>query len=1054
MKQVFVAREQELLRLRTFLANAAGGRGQVAFVAGEAGSGKTALVREFALRAQEDDPDLIVAMGTCTAYTGLGDAFLPFREVLQLLTGDPEGLPPNTLNPENANRLSKLLNRSIQLLVEVGPDLLGALIPGGALLGSVGKAAAEKLGLLTQVEALLERKEKTPSDDAKMEPKRIFEQYTSVVRALAKEHPLLLILDDLQWADPSSISLLFHLGRALNERQGRVLLLGIYRPDEIAAGRASERHPLEKVIHEFTRYFENVTLDLERVQETESEHFINAFLDTEPNLIGQKFRQKLLRHTGGHPLFTVELLRAMQERGDLIKDEQGQWVEGPTLDWERMPPKVEGVIEERISRLAEELRRVLSAASVQGQVFTAQLIARVEGLEERQLLRDLSEELENRHRLVKELKVNHSPLSDYQFAHTLIQRYLYQELGAAQRQKMHAEVACWLEELYADRIEEILVPLAHHYAIAGEQGKAVEYFIRVGDKARALYANQEAVDAYSKAVSFLKEQGDYERAARTMMKLGWTYHAAFMFAQERQAITEANRLWLLVDMTSFSPKPGATRLRVASPDVETLDPAAANDIGSGNVIDPLFSGLLERGAEMEVVPEVARKWEMLDEGRTYKFHLHDDFFWSDGMPITATDFEYAWKRVLDPATNSPNGSQLYEIKNARAFHEGEIADAAQVGVRALDARTLVVELEGPISYFPHLLAYHASYAVPKHIVEKYGQTWAEPEHIVTNGPFRLERWQRGQVMTLSRNPAYRGRFPGNVEHLEISLIADPDARLELYEKGELDILPLWSTPTRMVERIRQRHAGEYISAPELTTDYIGFNVRQPPFDNREIRQAFAQAIDIETLANTTRKGSLFPATGGFVPLGMAGHSAGIGVKYDPDRARRLLADAGYPQGRNFPELKALSTDDRRPMAEYLQTQWEEVLGVKIRWELEKWTGRGITDTLLTMPPPIFMAGWLADYPDPDNFLRVCPFRLTTGWQNNTFEELVEQATRVMDQEVRMQLYRQAETILMQDAAIVPITYGRRHWLVKPWVKQFRTSPIYWWFWQNIIIEPH
>jgi len=286
---------------------------------------------------------------------------------------------------------------------------------------------------------------------------------------LAAQQPLLLVLDDLQWADAASINLLFRLGRRI--RDSRILVVGAYRPDEVALGRRGERHPLEKVLAEFKRYFGGVWVDLGQAEPAEGRQFVDAFLENEPNRLGESSRQALFAHTGGHPLFTIELLREMQERGDLIRDEEGLWVEGPALDWGTLPARVEGVIEERIGRLEEELRDILTVASVEGEDFTVQIVARVQELQERRLLRTLSRELERRHYLVRErgdMQVGRQLLSRYQFTHTLFQRYLYNDLSAGERRLLHGEIAEILEELYQGRTEEITVQLARHYTEAGE----------------------------------------------------------------------------------------------------------------------------------------------------------------------------------------------------------------------------------------------------------------------------------------------------------------------------------------------------------------------------------------------------------------------------------------------------------------------------------------------------------------------------------------------------------------------------------------------------------
>jgi len=497
-------------------------------------------------------------------------------------------------------------------------------------------------------------------------------------------------------------------------------------------------------------------------------------------------------------------------------------------------------------------------------------------------------------------------------------------------------------------------------------------------------------------------------------------------------------------------------LRVDWPHLLTLDPALAGDANSGGVIDQLFSGLVEVNPEMNVVPDVAHSWEVLEGGHQYRFHLRDDVFWSDGVPVTAGDFEYAWKRALAPATGSPCASLLYDVKGARAFHQGGVADPAAVGVRALDEKTLSVELEGPTSYFLHLLDHSVTCPVPRHVVEAHGEAWTEADHLVTNGPFRLVSWQRERRVVLARNPRYHGRFTGNVQRVELYLLVTPQAKaakLEMYEQDGLDIISFWwGLPPAKMERTRLQHAGEHVSAPQLYTRYLGFNTALPPFNHPQVRRAFAHAIDRETLANVLMRGYATPATGGFVPPGMPGHTPGIGLKYDPERARYLLAQAGYPMGRGFPHVDWLMHRGTGSLADYLQAQWRTVLGITISRQTVTW--ETYLERLFAQPPQMFFWGCLADYPDPDYFLRLGDHRRLTRWQSRSYDDLVEQARRVMNQAERMKMYREADMMLIERAPLIPLVYSRRDVLLKPWVQAYPTSAFKWWFWKDVVMARH
>jgi tetratricopeptide (TPR) repeat protein len=528
-RHVFVARERELGRLDGLLSRILGGHGQVCLVSGEAGSGKTALVMEFARRAQQAHADLVVAVGNCNAHAGVGDPYLPFREVLSLLTGDVEAkLAQGAITQENASRLRAFLVRSGQVLIEVGPGLVDLLVPGSRLIAIAGKTVAEKVGWLDELERLARPKQERPdAGEWAIEQSRIFEQYTNVLMALAVQQPVMLVVDDLQWADAASISLLFHLGRRIGG--SRILIVGAYRPDEVALGRRGERHPLEKVLAEFKRYFGDVWVDLDKTTETESRQFVDAFLDTQPNRLGDDFRLALLQHTRGHPLFTIELFQDMQERGDLIRDEARLWIERSELDWRDLPPRVEGVIEERIGRLEGELRDILTVASVEGAVFTAQVVARVQSVDERGLVRRLSEELERQHRLVHAQgirQVGRQRLSVYSFRHSLFQMYLYNDLDEVERAYLHEDVGNALEVLYGDRVHDIAVQLAWHYDEAGVAEKAIDYLLQAGDGARRVYANEDAVEHYRRALALLEDTlpeelpDDWQREVATRLHEG------------------------------------------------------------------------------------------------------------------------------------------------------------------------------------------------------------------------------------------------------------------------------------------------------------------------------------------------------------------------------------------------------------------------------------------------------------------------------------------------------------------------------------------------------
>ena len=530
----FVAREHELAQMHDYLDLALAGQGRVVFVMGEAGSGKTALIQEFARGAQDayagsalgSGQNLVVAVGNCNAYTGLGDPYLPFREILELLTGDVEAQwAAGSMTREQAEQLWRLLPPAVQALVEGGPDLIDTFIFRAALLSRARAVVPNGASWLTSLEELLQHK--PVSTKAPMHQQdHLFKQYTGVLRTLARQVPMVLVVDDLQWADAGSISLLFHLGRQL--AGSRILLVGAYRPEEIALGRDGERHPLEPVVNEFQRDSGRVIVDLGQADRQE---FVEALLDSEPNRLGLSFREKLNRQTRGHPLFTAELLRGMQERGDLVQDRQGRWIEGPALDWETLPARVEAAIKERIDRLDQPLRTALQVASVEGEVFTAEVVARVQAVSERELVGRLSGELDRRHQLVRAHAIEHlgsQRLSRYRFRNYLFQKYLYDSLDNVERTYLHEDMANALEGLYRDRIAgtpdaaatpAIAVQLARHFQEAGVADKAIHYLLQAGERAIQLSAYQEGKAHLTTGLALVETLPDTAQRAQRELAL-------------------------------------------------------------------------------------------------------------------------------------------------------------------------------------------------------------------------------------------------------------------------------------------------------------------------------------------------------------------------------------------------------------------------------------------------------------------------------------------------------------------------------------------------------
>jgi DNA-binding SARP family transcriptional activator/tetratricopeptide (TPR) repeat protein len=490
-KPVFVARENELQRLETILHTAVNGHGRVVFVTGEAGQGKTMLIQAFAERARAMWPQLIVLKGNCNAYTGIGDPYLPFREMMEMLVGGAGAAASHT---------RCMFPLVAQALLADGPDLVNIFIPGTVLSQHTASFTRDN-AWVDQLEALIERKTTSP-DGSGLRQEDLFRQYTTVLQTIAHQIPLLLIIDDMQWADLGSISLLFHLGRHLGS--SRILVVGAYRSEEVALGREGERHPLAPLVNEFTRTWGEITVDL---GQADGDAFVRAFLDSEPHRLGTQFQQTLYRQTLGHPLFTIELLRGMQERGDLVHDAAGHWIEGPALNWDVLPARIEAVIAERVSRLSESDKRTVRIASVEGEVFTAEVIAQVQSIAEDDIVASLSGVLNRTHRLVRAQAIEGTAtrqVSRYRFRHILFQKYLYSTLDAVERARLHRQVGMALLALYGEDTQAIASQLAWHFEQAGMVNEASDYYRQAGEQAVRMAANAEAILHFNKGIELLK----------------------------------------------------------------------------------------------------------------------------------------------------------------------------------------------------------------------------------------------------------------------------------------------------------------------------------------------------------------------------------------------------------------------------------------------------------------------------------------------------------------------------------------------------------------------
>ena len=507
----FVGRERELDELAHHLSDAAGDtqQGRIVFVTGAAGQGKTELMLEFARRASAERDNLFVAVGQCTSRGGAGDPLSPFRQILAQLTGDLR--PPwsaGLLDDTQVRRLWTASPGTIKLLLDYAPDLVESLALEPSLrmrIRSFPRAVAESL-----LVSLPDGETGTHEDSRRF---ALYEQFTRLLTAISEKQPLLLLLDDLHWADSDSLSLLLHLGHALTGN--RIFVLGAFRAEEVMQPVHEEAHPLQMVYQELQRQG-YAPLDLDRVN---GRSFVDALLDREANAFDENFRSTLYGLTAGSPLFTSELVYSMQENGDIVRTPSGGWEESPSLSWDVMPSRMEAVLGRRMAQLTPSQRMLLMAASVEGEQFTAEVTAAVLDRNASEVAQELSAALERRHRLVFAEgleRVGDSRLARYRFRHALFQQYLSAQLDPVEMGRLHESTARALESIYGphpDGLAPIAGRLAWHWQEAEFPERAIAYHMQAGDWALRLSAYAQALDHYERGLDLVgRVSGRLERS--------------------------------------------------------------------------------------------------------------------------------------------------------------------------------------------------------------------------------------------------------------------------------------------------------------------------------------------------------------------------------------------------------------------------------------------------------------------------------------------------------------------------------------------------------------
>lgn len=494
-------------------------------------------------------------------------------------------------------------------------------------------------------------------------------------------------------------------------------------------------------------------------------------------------------------------------------------------------------------------------------------------------------------------------------------------------------------------------------------------------------------------------------------------------------------------------KGGGTIRLITMAEPRELDPGLATGSAESHIIYQLFEGLTApHPLTLEPMPGAASAWTISPDGKTYTFTLRPGLKWSDGQPLKAKDFVWSWTRVLQPTTAAQYAEQLYVIKNARAFHKGQIKDPAQVGVSAPSDTVVKVTLEYPVPYFLHLTAFYTFFPTPRHVIEKHeGLAWTKPGVLVGNGPFRLTDWQLNRHIKVERNDNYWDKNTVKLAGATFLPVENLETADRMFQAGEAEVLDEvvnLKIPKYKKESEAQGSLHPFRLSPALATYFYKFNVTKKPFDDVRVRRALTLAIDRTLIVERVTKGGQTPATAMVPPgAGKDYRAQDLLPKSADDKslqeAKRLLAEAGYPGGKGFPKSSILynTSENHKIIAVAIQQMWKKNLGIDVELVNQEW--KVYLNTLREGQFELARAGWIGDYPDPNNFLET----LTSGnalndsrYSNPTFDKLLARAASERDAAKRLDTLREAERTMIGDLPILPIYFYTRAQLVAPKVR--------------------
>lgn len=470
---------------------------------------------------------------------------------------------------------------------------------------------------------------------------------------------------------------------------------------------------------------------------------------------------------------------------------------------------------------------------------------------------------------------------------------------------------------------------------------------------------------------------------------------------------------------------------------EGLDPHMTTSVAAGDVQLALFEGLVaEDPKDLSPVPGVAESWEISEGGRVYTFHLRSDARWSNGDPVTAGDFAFSYERMLSPALGARYSYMLFVVKNGEAFYDGEVP-FSEVGVKAIDDRTLRIELTEPTIYFLSLVAHNSWRPVHPATILKHGKIdqratgWTRPENFVGNGPFKLVEWRSGRPIITVRNEHYWGAENVRLNEIHFYGMESPDTEERAFRSGQIHTTT--NIPPGRVDTYKTEQPELLRSEPYMGVYYYRLNLENETLKDVRVRKALSLALDRDALIGTVMHGHVDPAYF-FTPPSVAGYTSNTHVEFNPDKARELLAEAGYPNGEGFPALDLLfnTQEVHRRMAEAIQQMWRKQLNIQVGLYNQEW--QVYLATVESKNYDISRAAWIADFLDPITFLDLWVTdggNNNTGWSNQEYDDLLKQSAKTQDPTERLELFQKAEAILLDDMPVIPVYHYRSNYLVHP-----------------------